>query len=506
MNWTAAVEDMLEAIELPRQRPWREIGAGCLLVLEVAWLIPWYAWLAPSAQEVPKWQILALLLLVAILTAYLRRAGRWFGLAAPQRRLLLLLALLLAVVTGLQTLSYRDMQLDGFDALRSAAASLRGPLIPPPESLVTMLVILYAWWRGLIISGMGVLDSVKIGLRFRLGVLYCMGFAIFIRDDRTSWLVDILPFYFASAMLAMAFARADGLSQVRGAGRPPFSLAWLGALLALAGMIAGLGRLGDLVLHSPAAQFGGRIVQGLLRLLLDVILLAVLAAQPLFAWLSPVFEWLVGWIDGLMRGMMQPASPLDQPPAVGGPSGGELLPPVLPDGIQAILEFLRLNLPVFRAIGIATAMFVLIVLALRASRHIQAIGRLPLEDDTHALSIRPGWSSSLIHRLQTLGGYALSWRDALLGSHLLAGIVIRRIYADLLAMGRAHGRARRSAETPNEYLPALVELFPDHRQELSIITQAYNAVRYGQHPEEAGMVRKVQQSWSTLRSASGPAS
>ena len=81
----------------------------------------------------------------------------------------------------------------------------------------------------------------------------------------------------------------------------------------------------------------------------------------------------------------------------------------------------------------------------------------------------------------------------------LAASSIRRTYARLLDLAETRGRARKPSETPEEFLDALYDMFPDHHDQAAMITQAYVLVRYGEFPEDLVHPGRVLTSWREIR-------
>lgn len=54
-------------------------------------------------------------------------------------------------------------------------------------------------------------------------------------------------------------------------------------------------------------------------------------------------------------------------------------------------------------------------------------------------------------------------------------------------------------QTPLEFLPTLRGLFPNHFDEIKLITEAYNRVRYGELPEVSGDIQRVEEAWRRVR-------
>ena len=114
-------------------------------------------------------------------------------------------------------------------------------------------------------------------------------------------------------------------------------------------------------------------------------------------------------------------------------------------------------------------------------------------------------SDLIRHLLSTLrsGAQTLAGQLAAVGlgnaRRILAAARIRRIYAQLMQLSADLGKPRPAAFTPLEYLPSLEKLFPNHPEELRLVTGAYLRVRYGELPETHQEVEQVDVAWKRVR-------
>lgn len=76
---------------------------------------------------------------------------------------------------------------------------------------------------------------------------------------------------------------------------------------------------------------------------------------------------------------------------------------------------------------------------------------------------------------------------------------VRRIYRQLLEKAGAAGCPRHTAQTPAEYLQALVDWRPEARREFSFITLEYVSVRYGRSLPEKENLEQTLEAWNRLR-------
>lgn len=76
---------------------------------------------------------------------------------------------------------------------------------------------------------------------------------------------------------------------------------------------------------------------------------------------------------------------------------------------------------------------------------------------------------------------------------------VRQIYHQLLRWAAAGGYPRHISQTPHEYCHILVDLLPEVRGELDLITQHYVRVRYGAWLPTEDELYQVRQSWHNVR-------
>jgi hypothetical protein len=76
---------------------------------------------------------------------------------------------------------------------------------------------------------------------------------------------------------------------------------------------------------------------------------------------------------------------------------------------------------------------------------------------------------------------------------------VRRLYRAVLAWSAAGGCPRREHQTPHEFLARLCERLPQARPELTLITEQYAAVRYGNRRPGAEAVRALERLWQDVR-------
>ncbi len=85
------------------------------------------------------------------------------------------------------------------------------------------------------------------------------------------------------------------------------------------------------------------------------------------------------------------------------------------------------------------------------------------------------------------------------GGRLFGAMRVRVIYTSLMRLCEEFDCPRRRMQTPLEFLPTLRGLFPNHFDEIKLITGAYNRVRYGELPEVSGDIQRVEEAWRRVR-------
>jgi hypothetical protein len=160
--------------------------------------------------------------------------------------------------------------------------------------------------------------------------------------------------------------------------------------------------------------------------------------------------------------------------------------------------------PLIQISPVVTILIVLLILALlvfliirRANRRYRY--RVPVIDDEGETIFEPEEIQSRLRRFiyQVREGIELV-RTFGLGRQMLAATVIRRIYTRLLNLAADLGYPRQRSETPYEFQKRLMELFPEQRQQVDLITDAYVHVRYGEVPEEDRIIKLVEDAWELI--------
>ena len=347
------------------------------------------------------------------------------------------------------------------------------------QDMTIIFAVLAFWWRGLALAARPLtVDSV--GHHFRAGTLLMAG-TVALASRLLDW--SSIPFvlaYFFLSLLAVALTRAEEVGRWRAGLVFPFSAGWLFSIMAAAGATI-------LLATGLIALFSGENILQILALLgpvWDLLGYLVAGAITLFIiLLSPLIKLLVNWLKSAMEGR-----------------GGEILEPLTDPAFalrpgDPVTEGPMANWALYQPIltGLLVA-GVILVIALAFGRLWQARSQLgtvqtePVQIERNNLAGRARKGiQSLLERI----GFMNRWYTA---------ASIRRIYAQMVATAGRCGYPRADSETPLEYLPTLVEAWPDLGAQLGMITNAYIRAHYGELPETERELETIRMAWKRIQS------
>jgi hypothetical protein len=489
MTSNAGKAGLLNNALVNQKRTWHELAVAMLLVLEISFIVPWLRAISQGASDLSTLQVI-LLLLAHAYVAHL--ASRWFAhLEWPEGLRVVALFGLFIISLAITLWLLVFGRVDIFSGPGVALPALADMLISFSSGLVVILAVLYAWWRGLLAARAGTVSMQRTNLRFRMGVLLMGLFGIVFIQNNVGMLFEILPVFFGAALLAMALSRADTLESTTRFGRTPFTTGWLFAILAIVGLMLLSGFVANAMLQMPLAR---EIVSWLviLLMLVTIIVLSPLLLILYYAiWtiLAKVFEWFsqteepvlefdgVETLQTLVEQLQQEAITEAPTPPTWWVENGWI--------IQAGAVIL----------GIA----LLTILAMRVGKRIAARREEMALVEGEDLFSSKGLLDNMRRGLERA-------REILNVGNLLRSVrrefaasTIRRVYARLLDLAEKQGRSRVPSETPEEFLESLHSLFPDYREQSTVITEAYVLVRYGEFPEDLVQPGLVFSSWRAIR-------
>jgi len=479
----------LKDAHLRQKRTWHELAVAMLLLLEISLLVPWLRAISTGASELSTLQVVLLLMSHAYFAHLVSRLFVHLGWSDGVRVLALFALFVVSLTVTLWLLVFGSVEI--FSGPGEALPALAGMLISFSNGLVVILSVLYAWWRGLLAASAGTVGIQRTNFRFRMGVLLMGLFGLVFIRDRGGMLLEVLPVFFGSALLAMALSRADTLESTNRFGRTPFTTGWLMAILVIVGLMLLVGFIANSVLQTSLAREIVSWLVILLLLLTTIVLSPLLLVLYYLIWLilAKFFEWFgqaenaIFEFDGLAE-LQNLVEQLQQEAITEAPT-----PPAW------WVEYAWLIQAVAIMLGIALLTFFAMRIGKRIAARREEMALVEGEDLFSSKGLLDSMKRGLnrAREILNVGNLLRSVRREFAASS------IRRVYARLLDLAEAQGRSRIPSETPEEFLQSLHTLFPDYREQSSLITEAYVLVRYGEFPEDLVQPGLVIRSWRAIR-------
>ena len=460
-------ETRTSASQLPLKW-WPQVAVFLLVIVELCWILPWFRMVMQVTTAAPVWES-ALVLGGIMLAAY------GLGYAMEVLRLT------------------KNIQLVGFGILLVGGVLLAENLllIKPavngvnslanldPGAVLVLFFVIWMWWRGLSLS-QDILRPSIAWRRFELGLLVFMAY-LFIASQVSFYRpgFGVFVLFLFSGLMAVVFARVSYVGIRKGASKNPFDLRWmlsvsgiLGTTVALAALVGGL-LTGQYKLF---LDFLAEAIKFLIAAFIFILGLPGLLASYL---LSPFMPWF--------REIMSRPLPTANPETLTGypypmfQVEQEMGP--LPVSIQTLCFW-------------GLILLLVIVLVARIRRTLAA--RAGAEPHEPELLLKRGEAREIIRKsLQdALIGLAGRFRPA---QRIMAAARIRRIYGELMDLCKQLNSPRPESSTPFEFLPEMGKLFTGQTENLSLLTQAYVRVRYGQYPESQAEIEAVEGAWQHIQ-------
>lgn len=466
----------LESPQL-RMRMWAMLAAALLLLMECMVMSLWYQALFQS-EGVSLVRVFAILLSVLVISHLIPQVMEARRVRMLYRQLIFVLWILLAAFASLKLLIYPHTAIGLGELLwlpvRFILRSDAGE-----ASFFHLIAIILITWRGVslargVITLGGVQSSFQIGLVFLL--LYGMIFALLYPQEATLGLYT----YLLCGLISMSAARVANLSGMRGGRIPRFGLGWMGSILAAGLAVVAL------------AVFAGWVASGQIRQVIAAILLVFFGLLTVITLiiLSPLLSYLADLLPKIADLIQQLLARLR---SIGASQQIEKLIQAMNEGLGKIIPYvLATRGLVLIGIVFGLVLFILLALVLRKRREEKDEEE---EGSPTAASENENPLSSLLRRLME-GARRLRLRSP---AQLLAAARIRQIYRQLMELSKKMGAERSPSVTPLEFLPTLSGLMPEEGPGLSLITQAYLKIRYGEFPETVKEVQEVETAWEQVR-------
>ena len=466
-----------------RQLFLHELGMASLLIMEFTWLFPWFRSITPQIQAGRALASFIALLVYFLVVTFSNRILRLLALRTVIHRIIMIAILLVGMYSLTNLLVYPNMGLGLGEIVHHTFVSLQNILESIPEGFIVILVSIYFWWRGLVISSMGTLDFRSTERKFRIGILTFAAFAIIFRGKQIDYLTSVLPIYFAFGLLAVTFSRTSSLGRGITAYRLPYTGKWFLGMALITSLTVATGLFTSELLQSEIAYSIYRFFSESFTKLLSLLEIILLPVIELFIFLAnKLIDFLSRYIDpNAFQGILDQIQ--DQPTPELPIEQGEQAFRLPPEVIAAIVLLLLVGL---------------IILLVRRANQQQRYGIPEFEDDSETIRV-PSKGQSRIRQLldQFREGFETIQKFGI-GRRMIAATIIRRIYTMLLDTAAELGYPRHLSETPFEFQQKLLQVFPKLEGEIGLITYAYVQVRYGEIPEEEQIISMVQEAWDSI--------
>jgi len=470
-------------IETPRILPWHELAVLAMAGMEMSWVALWFRILSKTGQYVSYWGafwILGGMMVGAYILAYILNALR---IKVLIRRILLGVGLLMGILIGLKLLVPSPEDVRYLEDLTNTLRALSVPNLVMPAEFAITVAILWVWWRGVTLAGKEVeVYSVKRAFILGLVMLVAYGLVAPLTGEIPTLAVYIFLFCW---LLAMVFTRLHTLGLLEKGRSVKLNKEWLaGIFLSVVGVL-GLAVTTVFLLNWRLSTW---IVNSFLFVLKAVFGLLIVIFAPIFVFIIWALTSLgeatqdaiidfQGMSDFMVKAeMLLKSLQNDEDP-------------------DALLRFFAMIKP-YLVWGIVLMGVIIILWSLRERRgragfphltdeegHLEQEGALKKLRD----SLRSGteFLSNLWEGVIRLGN----------PGRILAAARIRRVYTQLMHLSASLGLPRKAKQTPLEFLPDLQNLFSQSAPDLSMITEAYNRVRYGEYPESMAEAEEVEDAW-----------
>jgi hypothetical protein len=462
------------------------------LATEAAIIYPWQL-LAHSAlghRALPYWGLCVLLWaaygIVTLLDRISLSAGR--RLTADRKQALVVALILVCALLVIRVHVYAPRArgeapwdftwvADMVDGLFSTMSSTSESALPP--DLLALLVVLVAWWRGIVASRKE-LDIQQVWFRFRLGVVLLLGFFLISIVGRRQDLTGVVFAFFFFGLLSIALSRILELGGIHQSTLG--SRQWVGLL---AGAV-----LGNLALALLASLLFSRqviaTVLGWLRPLFRLVQVVLWLLVSIMAYLLvPLLMHLLSFIRQIdPGGLAFLTSPLFSPLAT-------------PEEIAEQGELANW-VPVCRTVTTLLIIVGGLFLVTLAVRRLARQREKDSQDERESLWSDQDLLGDLRHalqrgldRLRSLGqGGDRKRRSA---------ESIRKMYASVVDLADEAGYPRGPAETPYEHRYILYQAFPGGEAAVDAITEAYVRVHYGEVPDTEEEMDQLRRYWREMQ-------
>lgn len=452
---------------------WREFATLAVFGMDLAWSVSWLILLVHPVISMGG--ALAVMALILLGTHWLARWMNRKGWKPLFRRLLFIGWLTSCYILALKLLLFPGVQFTLFQIAASPITTIIQAAGRLNETWCLLITLLLAW-RGIsiakdLVDPFDVYGSFQVGLFMIL--LYGLGNVIMQWTSPIESFVQLYGFLFCT-LIAMAFARIASLSEYRGGRMPAFGSRWTVGIILAALVVVGVAVLLAWILHGQVGTILARIYLIIIAALSAIF---VFILSPLLLLLIEVVPKILAWIAAALEKI---SAPIQQ--FLKGLGGGSSSQPS-----SWIVRLVNRTESIY--LGLLLLLVILIVIISITWKN--RVHRLQMENETSSEN------HSLTHGLRDFFRQLSAnriWR----AGRWLAAARIRRIYAQLMRLCEQLESPRPQAVTPLEFIPNLEKIFPNNSNEVTLLTQAYIRVRYGELPESQAEIQQVLAAWDAV--------
>lgn len=455
------------------------VTALALILVEVSWFAPLYLGLAEFAFSSTLFGTTVVFMLVLLVSYGAQYGLNLLHLLPNVQRLLLVGVFFLSLV-----LASKFMLAPGGEPLLAQLVNLR------PEAVLIVVAIFWLWWRGANLAR-DTIDTQTVWRRFQQGLLMLAVGNIYLSLvwQTSTGFGPILLFLFASLM-AMALTRVSNIAEFYGKAQKGLGRRWFFFTLGVLVLVLGISAVFTSLLTGQFSTLLDQLGLVIEWLLVPVAFIASLFAYILFyigVFIGAILTPLLPKIQGELLIPTQPPSDL-----LGTQTPNQPSPSIFDSPIFATLETLLFWLIVAILVALLFGVVGRRYLRRRRSDYGEPEAML---DDRDLLSLMRQRLRERARQLADLFNPARFSR----AQRARAAARIRQIYADFLDLCQDLGHPRPQPETPFEFQASLQgQIFQGTWLELTLITQAYVKVRYGELPEDQREMDAIEAAWKHL--------
>ena len=483
-------------------RWWRELAALGLFMLGLSWSVPWFRALSAATRTIPYAGTALVFTVIGVGAYTLVRIMLGFRISAALRRNTLMAFMLGAAAYGLKSILYAKEVIPLTELVVRPLWALANFTNLVPNEVLVIGAVLLVLRQGAVLA-QDYVGPTRVMESFKVGIGMFIFFSLVITTVTGEMVPEpFLLLFLVSGLTAMGAARMDSIGALRGGGKARFEWGRLLAMLAgvcltaLAAYQAGLAfsRDGGALTGVVLGLFVLSAFVASVPLLLAFLYLLYAAVSMYREQVSALFEAVLDAIQALWEFLSQVDVWIRNMGAVLAEKF-EFLAPVfrvligLAPGIRLLVLAAAIVIPV---------LLVFAALWIRARR--QRGGEISEEHESIGLNdwlrlLRLGMQARLKERPASLSDYLAGRRRKALAAR------IRRLFLNLIELGAKLGHPMGPAQTPDEFSEAFATLLPAEKAAIFEMTRAYERIRYGELPEDAAEVRRVQKAWTRVRQA-----